>query len=79
MYGAKRFVPFLDAPEPLYKNFRAAMTAAPVLALLAYVTGEMKGDAALSSISDPYQLQIKGGEPRNRILLRNFDKGLFSA
>src|SRR5450755_5062094 len=31
---------------------------------------------ALTTMSDPYQVKVKGGEVRNRILLRSFDKGL---
>jgi hypothetical protein len=75
VYGVK-LVPFADVDEPNYKKARAAVIATPVLAVLAFVAGQTKGSAALAAMSDPYKLMMKGGEERNRILLRSFDKGL---
>jgi hypothetical protein len=62
--------------DPSRHNVRAAITAIPVLAMLAFVIGQQKGVSALTSTSAPYALKLKGGELRQRILLRNFDKGL---
>jgi hypothetical protein len=76
VYGVKRFAPFAEATEQAYKNIRAVIIAAPVLAVLAYVIGQQKAEFSLSETSNPYQIKIKGGSDRNRILLRNFDKGL---
>jgi hypothetical protein len=75
VYGAKS-VPFAGSDEPVYKKIRAAIVAVPVLAILAFVAGKQKADSALAATSDPYQVKMKGGDARNRILLRSFDKGL---
>lgn len=75
VYGAKyalKWANLTDAPS----NFRSALTALPVLAMLAFVVGQQKAVFALLQIYDPYALKLKGGEIRQRILLRNFDKGL---
>jgi hypothetical protein len=75
VYGVKT-VPFADSDDPVHKKIRAAIVAVPVFAVLAFVTGKQKAVSALATMSDPYKVKIKGGEERNRILLRSFDKGL---
>jgi hypothetical protein len=75
VYGVKK-VPFAESDDPIHKEIRTAIIAAPVLAMAAFVTGKQKADSALTTMSDPYKLKMKGGEQRNRILLRSFDKGL---
>jgi hypothetical protein len=75
VYGVRN-VPFADSDEPVYKKIRAAILAVPFFAVLAFVAGKQKGVSALATMSDPYQVKVKGGEVRSRILLRSFDKGL---
>src|SRR5690242_14337262 len=47
VYGVKK-VPFATAEEPLYKRLRAVLIAMPVVAVLAFVTGQMKASSALA-------------------------------
>lgn len=75
VYGVKK-VPFAESDDPTHKKIRATIIAAPVLAMVAFNVGKQKGIRALTTMSDPYQVKVKGGEVRNRILLRSFDKGL---
>jgi hypothetical protein len=75
VYGVKK-VPFAESDDPTHKKIRATIIAAPVLAMVAFNVGKQKGISALTTMSDPYQVKVKGGEVRNRILLRSFDKGL---
>ena len=75
VYGSRK-VPFAGSADPIQSKLRAAMLAAPVLALAAFFAGKQRADSALATTHDPYKLKIKGGEERNRILLRSFDKGL---
>jgi hypothetical protein len=75
VYGIKK-VPFAESDDPFHKKIRTAIITAPVLAMAAFVAGKQRADSALTTMSDPYQVKVKGGEVRNRILLRSFDKGL---
>lgn len=75
VYAAKYIIPFGDATEPLYQNIRSASIAVPVLAVLAFALGQQKGLAVLYAVSDPYTIKMKN-ETRQRVLLRNFDRGL---
>ncbi|WOH60929.1 hypothetical protein [Bradyrhizobium sp. BWC-3-1] len=75
VYVAKYIIPFADATEPMKKNIRSAIIAVPVLAVFAFSFGQQKGLSSLYAISDPYTIKMKT-ETRQRVLLRNFDKGL---
>ncbi|MBX9693500.1 MAG: hypothetical protein K2Z81_14015, partial [Cyanobacteria bacterium] len=75
VYGVNK-VPHKESADPVLRKIRSALIAAPVLAVAAFVAGQVRGDAALAPGGIPYKLKIKGGEPRNRELLRSFDKGL---
>lgn len=75
VYGIKK-VPFAGTENAIKSKIRTAIVAAPILAMTAFVAGKQRAESALSATSDPYKLKMKRGEERNRILLRNFDKGL---
>lgn len=75
VYGSKT-LPFAGSSDPTLSRLRAALLAAPLLAMAAFFAGKQRAESALAVTHDPYKLKIKGGEERNRILLRSFDKGL---
>jgi hypothetical protein len=46
-------IPFAEPDDPIHKKIRAAIIAAPVLAIAALIVGKQKGVSALTTMSDP--------------------------
>ncbi|MDP3075815.1 hypothetical protein [Bradyrhizobium sp.] len=74
-FGTK-LVPFAGSDDKNLRTIRRSIIAVPILVVVAFFVGQMKGNTALSTVEEPYKIKIKGGEERQRILLRNLDKGL---
>ena len=75
VYGVRQ-LPFAETDDPVYKKVRTALIAMPVLAVLAFVAGQTRASGAIAAVGEPYKVKMKGGEERQRVLLRSFDKGL---
>jgi hypothetical protein len=74
-FGTK-IVPFAGSADENQRTIRKSLIIAPILIVVAFIVGQMKGTTALTTVDDPFKIKIKGGEDRQRILLRNLDKGL---
>ncbi|MGX9431600.1 MULTISPECIES: hypothetical protein [Bradyrhizobium] len=75
VYGA-RLLPFEDRTEPVFQQARAALSVIPVVAMAAFFIGIERGKSALRQTTGPYAISMKNGEQRNRVLLRNFERGM---
>jgi hypothetical protein len=75
MYGAK-VVPFADSEVELLRQMHRMLLAAPVLAIVIFTWGDAQGKGDLGKVDDPYTMEMKNGQKMNRIILRNFDRGI---